>query len=222
MATAITDANVSRTYIVHIILSLSLLVSAVFMMLQDTPDYKRSIQGEMHTVKLSLGDTPWNIVERKTNRRFKEHFYDNGVYEWIYSTFNPNTKDNQKGGVAAVYKEDDMVLYRFIDNSQLFAYQVFFRLSMLEYWAALTLPMGIAMILTGYYTWRRKMYQLGGASTGKGRIYMKVLWFVFISFLSLLFAPSFLASASVYAPAIFVLVASFAVSQYIANFSKLF
>jgi hypothetical protein len=77
-------------------------------------------------------------------------------------------------------------------------------------------------MVSGYYKWRIKKYQLGGSSTGKGRLWLKVAWMLSIGFIVMLIVPPFIVSLSIYTPVVFFLVASLAVSNYIASFAKEF
>lgn len=218
MSTVIASDKISRLSVITIIFSISILAISLMVITMDTTDLKTNVQKELVATKSSLSSSAWSLIESKTKRRYQTHFYDSGVFDFIHRKLTP-----KEGDLLTRYESrDDDFLLKTVNNLQILAYQIFFRMSVLEYWLALLVPLAVCIISSGYFTWRKKLYRLGGVSTGRGRIWLKVAWLLLISLITLLFTPTYLASITVYFPAILIIVSAVAISNYISNFAKSF
>lgn len=214
----VVHSKMSRWAIMNLLAGFSLFGVALTMLLNNNQTYFDSLQTELVTTKESFGADSWQIIDSRAKARHKANFYDNGLFDKIVKTFLSDRDDYLSRNIE---ESDDMQM-KFVNNIQVMSYQVFFRLTVLEYWMAALTPICIAIIVTGYYSWRKKRYQLGGSSTGRGRLWMKVVWALFFGFVILLIMPPFIVSLSVYTPVVFFIVASIAISNYISNFAKQF
>jgi len=206
----------SRWAIFHVIFGLSLMLVALTMLLNNNDAYKRSLENELLTTKSSVGNDSWEVINSRATRRHKENFYDNGVFETITNTFLSERDDY----ITRNIKESDDLQLRFVNNIQVMAYQMFFRITMMEYWLALLSPLCLCIILSGYYSWKRKQYQVGGASAGVGRLWIRAIWLLFIGLVAMLIIPPYIVSLSVYTPVVFLLMASTAISNYISSAAR--
>jgi hypothetical protein len=211
-------SKMSRWAVMNIVVGLSLFAVALTMLLNNNESYYNSLQTELITTKNNVGSDSWDIINKRAKDRHKRNFYDNGLFDKIVKTFLSERDDY----ISRNIEESDDMQARFVDNIQVMSYQVFFRLTVLEYWITALAPFCIAIMVSGYYKWRIKKYQLGGSSTGKGRLWLKVAWMLSIGFIVMLIVPPFIVSLSIYTPVVFFLVASLAVSNYIASFAKEF
>lgn len=218
MSTVIASDKISRWAVFTIIFSLSMLAISIMIITMDTSDLKLNVQKELIATKSSFTNDSWELIESKTRSRYQTYFFDSGVFDFIYGQFSPG-----KGDLLTRYESrDDEFLTKTVNNIQIFAYQIFFRISVLEYWLALLLPLAVCLISSGYFQWRKKLYKLGGASTGRGRLWLKIAWLLLVSFISLLFTPTFVASMTVYFPALLIIVSAVAIGNYISHFAKSF
>jgi hypothetical protein len=219
MSTVITqDTKLTRMTIFHVVLSVTVLVMLITMMISESADLQNAIQGEMAQTQKSLGNDSWKIIESRAKIRYKENYFDSGIYDMITKTFIA-----EKGDILSdVITQEDEIMPRVIDNMTLFAYQIAFRITVLEYWLVLFLPLSAAFIIHGFFEWKIKLYRMGGSSTGNARIWMKAFWVLFLSFVIVLFLPASFASTTVYSPVILILGTAFAVGRYVANFAKSF
>jgi hypothetical protein len=208
----------SRWAIMNVVFGLSLLGLALTMLINNNSDYYNSLQNELVTTKNNVGSDSWNIIDSRAKARHKANFYDNGLFDLIVKTFLSERDDY----ITRNIEQSDDIQAKFVNNIQVMSYQIFFRLTVLEYWIAALAPLCIAIMASGYYKWRKKKYQMGGSSTGKGRLWMKVAWLLAVGFIAMLILPPFIVSLSVYTPVFFFLTASLAVSNYIASFAKEF
>jgi hypothetical protein len=210
--------NMSRWAIFHIIIAMSMFALSMTMMLNNPAVYQQSLDKELYTTMQNVGDDSWGVIERRTRERHKENWYDNGLFELLVRTLISERDDH----ITRNIKESDDIQAKVVNNLQVLSYQVFFRLTVLEYWMAILTPLCLCIIISGYYLWKKKRYQMGGTSTGKGRIWMKVAWLLFVGFVVMLIVPPYVVSLSVYTPVLFFLFTSLAISNYISNFAKEF
>ena len=82
------------------------------------------------------------------------------------------------------------------------------------------LPMMVAVIMTGYYTWRIKQYQLVAASTTHVRLWLKALWMVLFLFSVYLITPNIFGYYTIYAPPVLLVLVALSMSLILSNFSK--
>ena len=211
-------SKMSRWAIFHIIFALSMFMVAITMLLNETDSYKASLEKELITTQSNVGADSWVIIDNKAKERHKKNFYDNGTFELLIKTFLSERDDY----ISRNIEETDDIQIKFVNNIQVMSYQVFFRLTVLEYWMAALTPLCVCIIISGYYQWQRKQYYLGGSSTGRGRLWVRVMWLLFIGFMVMLIIPPFIVALSVYTPVVFFLFASLAISNYIASFAKSF
>ena len=208
--------NMSRWDIFHLIFAICLFGLCITMLLNDANRYRGSLDQELYTTMHNVGDDSWEVINEKATRRHKQNFYDNGMFELIVKTLISERDDH----ITRNIEESDDIQLKVVNNFQVLSYQVFFRLTVLEYWMAILTPLCLCIIASGYFTWRKKRYQMGGSSTGTGRIWLRVAWLLFIGFVVMLIIPPFVVSLSVYTPVAFFLVASVAISKFVSNFAK--
>ena len=217
MATAISDHRASRFQIIHLILALAIVFSAIMMTTKNTPEYQKGVQDELVSAKNSLEKESWEFIENKAKARHVAWVYDSGFYNFIHKIFIP-----KNGGGVAEPITDDAILVRLVNNMQILGYQVTFRVTLMEYWLTVIAPLTVCIVISGYYKWRRAKYKMGGASTGKSRVWLKIIWLLFIALIIVLIMPAILGSFNVYAPMIFMILLSVTISQFITAFHKQF
>lgn len=210
------SSKLTRWGVFHLLTSVSLLVMCIVMLVQDTDKYRHQLETEAIAVRDAIGSDSWSIVDKRAKSRHQSIYYDSGFFESLVNTFLGDPDDY----ISRNVKNTGSMQKRFVNNTQLLSYQIFFRLTILEFWIYLLAPFCICIVITGYYKWRTKHYQLGGSSTGIDRISMRIMWILFISFSIMLILPPIFGSVSAYAPLFIFITSSFVISNYVANFAK--
>ena len=200
------------------------LIGLVLQMLFRPPENVRTqIETELFATSTYLTTSDFQHIEHQINGRFQSWVHETNFYPVIEEALKP---EKQKG-YAQHWQEEaslgllsDKWLFRLLENLQLFAYQLVHRITLLEFWTFTMLPMMIAVIMTGYYQWRIKLYQLGGSSTGHVRVYLKLMWLLLFLFSVYLITPNLFGGYTMYAPPTLLLVVAISISLVFTNFSK--
>ncbi|MDC8832850.1 DUF4400 domain-containing protein [Alteromonas gilva] len=214
MATVIAGEKLTRSHVFHIIISVAMLISVLMVGLVEEQKYRTDVQKELAAARNELSSVEWDSIETRVRKRHQEYFYDNGVYDQLKGMILPKAESH----VDVIANKE--YLYRIMNNVQVFAYQVFYRLTTMEYWLSMLGPVLFCIVYTGYNVWRVNRYRMGGAKTSRARMYMKALWLIIICFIFLLVSPAMLNVLSVYTPAILLVLMAFTVSKYIQSFQK--
>ena len=193
------------------------------MIIRPPADVRTQIENELSSTVTYLSTSDYQYLENKINVRFQSWAYDSGFYPFFHKAFYPErqaeyAEDWQKG--ASLGLIDGGWIIRMLENMQLFIYQMVHRITLIEFWFVTMLPMMIAVVMTGYYQWRIKQYQLAGSSTGYVRMYLKLLWIILFLFSVYLITPNIFGAYTIYAPPALLLVVAISVSLVFTNFSK--
>lgn len=214
MATVIAGEKLSRSHVFHIIISVAMLISVLMVGFVEEEKYRTDVQKELAAAKRELSEAEWETIEARVRHRHQKYFYDNGFYGELKHMILPKVESH----IDVIANKE--YLYRIMNNVQVFAYQVFYRLTTMEYWFSIMGPALFCIIYSGYNEWRINRYRLGGAKTSRARMYMKALWLIIICFIFLLVSPAMLNVLSVYTPALLLVLMAFAISKYIQSFQK--
>jgi hypothetical protein len=214
MSTVIADKRFSRFQVIHVILAFVIASSGLSLFMMDDEVYKVRMQTEVSEAMNILSREDWNSIERKVTRRYNSFYYDSGLYEQVNKLFIPHV---QHIGSELIDKSH---LYRLVNNTSIFFYQVVYRVTALEYWLSLALPFMVCLVVHGFYRWRINRYRMGGANTSRARIYMKLIWFSIMSLFVMLATPNYFSSMGVFMPVSVMLLVAFVLSRFIASYQK--
>jgi hypothetical protein len=214
VSTVIADKRFSRFQVVHIILAFVVALSGLSLFMMDDAVYKVRMQVEVSEAKKMLSKEDWEAIEEKVTRRYTSFYYDSGLYEQVNKSFIPRTEHI---GSELV---DNSRLYRLVNNTSIFFYQVVYRVTTLEYWLSLVSPFMVCLVVHGFYRWRINRYRMGGANTSRARIYMKLIWFSIVSLFIMLAMPNYFSSIGVFVPVSIMLLVAFVLSRFIASYQK--
>lgn len=222
MATVIV-ANSSRLNLIYFLFSFLLLCLFSAMVIRDPVAVRKSIEAELNDSRSMLGPVEQAYLERETKQRFQSWYYDSGLYQTVHGFFAPNKQTKiveewQSKSSAGFLAEGWIV--QFLENFQLYGYQFMHRITMMQFWIVTMLPMMLAIILTGYYTWRIQQYKLTGQSTAKVRMWLKALWISFLLFSIYLVTPNLIGVYTLFAPPVLLALVSLSIALIIASFSK--
>jgi len=221
-----TTAVLEKETRVHLIIFLYFMVFiALFLLIiiRQSEPLKSDIKTEMeYTVKYMSGPEQ-NELQTRINKRYQKWLYDSNIFSVVYDALAPTgqkqyAKEWQENASAGLISNSNM--HRIIINFELYFYQIVHRITLMEYWFYLMLPLMFAVIATGYYRWRIKLFQLIGQSTTLVRIWSKALWLVLSLFLVYLITPNLFGPYSVFAPPVLLLVIALSISFIISSFTK--
>jgi len=193
------------------------------MVIRPPADVRAQIENELTSKYDYLSASDYQYLEEKINVRFQSWAYDSGFYPFFHKAFYPErqadyAEDWQRE--ASLGMIDGGWIIRMLENMQLFIYQMVHRITLIEFWFFTMLPMMIAIVMTGYYQWRIKQYQLSGSSTGYVRMYLKLLWIILFLFSVYLITPNIFGAYTIYAPPALLLIVALSISLVFTNFSK--
>ncbi|WP_445766821.1 DUF4400 domain-containing protein [Rheinheimera sp.] len=222
MPTVIT-ASSSRLNLIFVLYSAMFLLVFMLMIIRSPDGVRESIETELKQAMVMLGVEEQYLLETSTKDRFQRWIHDSGFYPGLYKALAPERQREgyeewQSKGSFGFLSEG--WIWRLLENFQLYAYQVTHRLTLMEFWMLTMLPMMIAVIMTGYYTWKIKQYQLIAASTTHVRLWLKALWIVLFLFSIYLITPNIFGLYTIYAPPILLVAVALAISLILSNFSK--
>ncbi|MAA93716.1 MAG: hypothetical protein CML21_04240 [Rheinheimera sp.] len=222
MSTAI-SANSTRLNLIFMLYSAMFLVVFLLMIVRSPDGVRTSIESELKHAMVMLGTEEQHQLETRTKARFQSWIYDSGFYPGLYKALEPK---RQTEGMAEWQSKGSFGflsegwIWRLLENFQLYAYQITHRLTLMEFWMLTMLPMMVAVIMTGYYTWRIKQYQLVAASTTHVRLWLKALWMVLFLFSVYLITPNIFGYYTIYAPPVLLVLVALSMSLILSNFSK--
>jgi hypothetical protein len=222
MSTAIIQDS-TRLNLVFMLFGILFLLVFMAMVAREPDNVRADIETELMDSKTMLGAQEQVVLERQTKERFQSWFYDSGMYDFIYKMLAPAKQvdaiEEWQAKSSYGFLSRGWV-YRFLENFQLYGYQFTHRITMMQFWMMTMLPMMIAIVMTGYYTWRIKQYQLTGQSTAKVRLWMKAMWFSFLLFSIYLVTPNLIGAYTLFAPPVLLALVSISIALVISSFSK--
>lgn len=222
MSTVIT-ASSTRLNLIFMLYSMMFLIVFALMIVRTPEGVRGSIEKELNYTVVMLGPTEQISLETLTKDRFQRWIYDSGFYPGLYRALEPQRQKEgyeewQKKGSFGFLSEG--WIWRLLENFQLYAYQIVHRLTLMEFWILTMLPMMVAIVMTGYYQWQIKKYQLAGASTTHVRLWLKALWIVLFMFSIYLITPNIFGVYTIYAPPFLLVLVALSISYIMSNFSK--
>lgn len=222
MATAIVNDKVSRFQVFNFILSMTIVGCFLMILLKDHTSFLSNAESEIVTAKSNITNEQWVKIDQDTKKMHAKYFIDSGVYETFRHMLIPAGYDGEQVNTDDVlsqsyYNEWGINL---VKNMQVLAYQIFHRINIFKLWLFLLIPLSVALVMTGYYKWKIKLFILGGANANKARIWLKVSWITFLLTLLYLLVPNMLSVLSFYSPAALVVIASVTISNLISNYHK--
>ncbi|MBE1299716.1 MAG: DUF4400 domain-containing protein [Alteromonadaceae bacterium] len=218
------SVSMTRTQIIFLIITLAVGASGLAVAVLDHDAYKLQVQKELSYAEQTLGQQQWQKMQEVVNDRYKRHFKLSGHYDTLHAMFIPAHDEPARfKTITRILGKDlngDRTLDNFVNNIQVLVYQVTFRLTALEYWLSLLTPLLVCILISAINEWRIKQYQVGGASTTRARIYIKVTWLVVIGAIFLTITPNMLGKVSVVMPAIVLLTITLIAGQFIKSYQK--
>lgn len=222
MSTAIIQDS-TRLNLVFMLFSMLFLLVFLAMIVREPDVVRADIETELMDAKTMLGAQEQLILERQTKSRFQSWYYDSGLYGFVHKMLAPTKQvdaiEEWQSKSSHGFLSRGWV-YRFLENFQLYGYQFTHRITMMQFWFMTMLPMMISIIVTGYYTWRIKQYQLTGQSTAKVRLWLKAMWFSLLLFSIYLVTPNLIGAYTLFAPPALLALVSISIALVISSFSK--
>lgn len=222
MSTVI-SANSTRLNLIFMLYSIMFLVLFMLMIIRSPDGVRISIENELNYSVQNLGVSEQLALEQLTKDRFQRWIYDSGLYPVLYEALAP---ERQREEIEAWQNKSSYSflsegwIWRLLENFQLYSYQITHRLTLMEFWILTMLPMMFAIVMTGYYTWQIKKYQLVASSTTHVRIWLKSLWIMLFLFSIYLITPNIFGLYTIYAPPVLLILVALSISYIMSNFSK--
>ena len=221
MSTVIAES--SRLNVIFTLFSSLFLCIFLAMVIREPESVRMGIEQELADSRVMLGPQEQVYLEQKTKDRFQLWYYDSGLYGMVHRFFAPE-KQNK---IIEDWQDESSLgfmshgwIVRFLENFQLYGYQFMHRITMMQFWIVTMFPMMIAIIVTGYYTWKIQQYKLTGQSTAKVRLWLKALWIAFLLFSIYLVTPNLIGIYTLFAPPVLLILVSLSISLIISSFSK--
>ena len=193
MSTAILEKE-TRVHLIGWLYFSVLLALFMLILIRDSKDVNDDIEMEMMHMIDYMSVPEYTELQSRIIKRYEYIMVEKKVYEAVYDLLAPigqksyaeQWQENASAGFVSNH-----TLFRIIENFRLYSYQIIHRVTLMQYWTTLMLPLIVAILFTGYYRWRIKLYQLIGQSTSLVRIWMKVMWLMLSLFLIFLITPNF-------------------------------
>lgn len=209
----------------HLIWTLNVVViCAIFILclFQNPKTVRASIETELKYSSQQL-QSEFKEIERLNLDRYNRWWIESGLQRFVHqllpekeqSDYAKHMQENASLGYIA-----DITLTKFVENVELYLYQIIHRLTLLQFWCLTMLPFMAAVVITGYYHWRIKFYSLTGQSTTSVRLWLKISWIVIFIFSIYLITPNLFGTYTVFAPPILLALLSIMISYILKNFSK--
>ncbi len=141
--------------------------------LMDVPSYIQQVNLEVEKTREVIGSENTNGVVKRAKLLFE-----------LATQYVPERTINSQSKTEAFISRTDEAhwLNKTFDElgekAMLMLYQVFFRLSLLQYWALTILPFVAAVIMEGYWIRKIKMYEFKQASAVKQQIWLRSFFFL--------------------------------------------
>ena len=217
MSTVIANKSISRFQIYNIIFAGLIFYVFSMLVLKDEATYQAQLLTELGHIESHASKGVWLSIDKKARDRHQKYLYSSGVYGLIQKWFIPIESDSPVNNTFSGKWN-----YRAVTNIQVLHFQVMHRFSAMEHWMVELFFFSLATIVWGYNRWRAGQYRLGGASVNRVRLWLKLLWFSVGMLLTFAVSPNLFGEYTYYAPAVFIIVLSFAVSKLIQSFNKSF
>lgn len=214
MSTAVTS-QVTRSQFAMIMICLSVFMIFALMVIRDTDAYRSGVESEIETVRSTLTAAEWNVIDNTSKRRFSKYVHETGLFELLKDWFLPARSASEINQTFSGKWN-----YRVVENLQVFFYQCFYRLTMLEFWFWTLIPLCIAIVVSGVNAYRAKKYALEGTRANVVRIYLKVIWISFLSLIGYMIMPAMMGGIAPYAPALAFIILALATSGVASAFHK--
>lgn len=143
----------------------------IFMM--DVQSYIAQVNLEVEKTREVIGSENTNVVIQRAKFLFE-----------LASQYVPERTIGSNSKVEGFISRTDEAnwLKKSLDSlgekTLLMLYQIFFRLSLLQYWGITILPFVIAVIMEGYWVRKIKMYEFEQASAVKQQIWLRSFFFL--------------------------------------------
>lgn len=217
MSTVIANKKISRLQIYNVIFASLVFYVFTMLILKDEATYQEQLITELGYIEAHASDGVWLSIDKRARDRHQKYLYSSGAYGVIKKWFLPKESDSPVNNTFSGKWN-----YRAVTNIQVLHFQVMHRFSAMEHWVVELFFFSVAMIAWGYNQWRAGKYRLGGASVNRVRLWLKLLWLTVGMILTFVVSPNIFGEYTYYAPAVFIIVLSFAVSKLIQSFNKSF
>lgn len=193
------------------------LYAVVSLFIFDSDTYRESIKIELEQSELQLSANEWEGLKSSATDRYQRWYIDSGFQTKLHDALLP--ADDTKS-VVINNLLTEKYNYRFVNNLAYTVFQAAFRIEMLKFWFFLTLPIVVAIIITGYYKWRINLFNMSSGNTMFVRVFLRsILLFMFLLALYVMM-PHLRIPYAFYAPPIAIWLTSLAISRVIASFHK--
>lgn len=222
MSTAILEKE-TRVHLIGWLYFAVLLALFLLILIRQSKDVNDDIEMEMMHMVDYMSVPEYTELQSRIVNRYNYIMVEKKVYETVYDllaptgqkTYAEQWQENASAGLIS-----NATMFRIIENFRLYSYQIIHRVTLMQYWTTLMLPLMVAILFTGYYRWRIKLYQLVGQSTSLVRIWMKVMWLMLSLFLIFLITPNLFGPYSIFAPPVLLIVIALSISFVISSFTK--
>ncbi|ALU46149.1 DUF4400 domain-containing protein [Pseudoalteromonas rubra] len=210
-----TTRKMSRFQAFFMVSSLCISLTIALMLITDSREYNHNMIEEGRQIRASISVNDWHAVREKTLQRQASWIHDSGFYLWFLSKITPQS------ATPFDHLSTNTLNARLQQNTQILAYQIALRLTMLEYWLLLSLPLLICLIISAINRHRANMYSFGGARPNRTRLYFKAIWLTLSTISFYVLAPSLLGPFAIYLPVFSLILVALLISGIIRNFHKI-
>lgn len=214
MAVSVQTAEKEYTLKHRAMLFLVLIALGWVTILMDFETYTQRVNLEINETRDLIGDEAANTVVSRAKTLFS-----------LSQKYFPEVDVESESRVESYLKttpEFTWLGQQFEDMGNklmMLIYQMFFRLSLMQYWALTLLPLSLAMIFEGLMRRRIKMFEFSHASSIRRELWTRIAGF-FMFFLNIYMLLPYAAEFGTYYPPVAILIMMFVLKNTVTHITK--
>lgn len=210
--------NHGVTKLLHIYLLISILSLMAIVTIIPSPNYQLNMQKEVKMLATLVDVGAWQDVTNNVTAHYQQWYVNSGFHKAVNDTFLPSG-DYKIRKIVEKYK-GEVLLERAANNIHLMAYQICYRVYLLQYWMILLIPTFIALTYDGFVQRRIRMYEPQQISIKGSRLWTRSMVYIFILTFAYLIIPNWFGPIAASLPLAMLLLFCVAVRYVIANYMK--
>ncbi|GIU41068.1 hypothetical protein TUM3794_20640 [Shewanella colwelliana] len=216
MAELVKEHGATKLFgVLLLIFTISLIV---VLALVPSNKFQQQMETEVKALSLLLNDTRWGEVTNNVSLNYYKYYENSGLREKVDLTLTPKG-DYKLKQIVKNYKGES-VLQRAATNIHIMSYQIIYRVTVIQYWIWLMLPLLFAMIYEGYTARKIRLYEPEQISIKGSRLWTRsIVYLILISF-TYLVLPNLLGQYAPWYPVATLFLTGYAIRNTVKNYMK--
>ncbi|AYV11429.1 DUF4400 domain-containing protein [Shewanella algae] len=202
--------------VILLIFTLSLIVVLAFV---PSNTFQQQMETEVKSLSLLLNNTRWSYVTNDVSVNYFKYYENSGLREKVDQTLTPKG-DYKLKQIVQNYK-GETVLKRAATNIHIMTYQIIYRITVIQFWLWMMLPMLFAMIYEGYTARQIRLYEPEQISIKGSRFWTRSLVYLVIITFTYLVLPNLLGQYAPWYPVATLFLTGYAIRNTVKNYMKI-